>query len=204
MRLPPYDELDVSRETLERLEQFHVLVLKWSPRINLVSKADLQDLWRRHIWDSAQIALIQPDAIDWVDIGSGGGFPAIVLAILQKDMASTREIRMIESDQRKSAFLRTAIRELDLQAKVLVDRVEAVEPQEAEIVSARALADLTLLLSYAERHLRKDGAAVFMKGAQWEKEVQKASESWSFSVKAHKSKSDPTAAILEIKELKRA
>lgn len=204
MSYVPFDGLDVSRETFERLSAFHDLVQKWSPKINLVSKSDLADLWIRHIWDSAQVDLIEFQAKNWIDIGSGGGFPAVVLAILAKDRDPQRQITMIESDQRKAAFLRTAIRELSLNARVLVQRVESAEPQCADVVSARALAELSQLLAFSERHLKADGTAVFMKGAQWEKEVEKASESWSFSLKSHKSKTNPSAAILEIKDIKRA
>lgn len=203
MTQPPFEGLNVSRETLERLTEYHDLVVKWTARINLVSKSSISDLWIRHIWDSAQIMMLPVHGKVWVDIGSGGGFPALVIAILSHETAPDRHVIMIESDQRKAAFLRTVIRELELNAKVVVQRVEDVSPQGADVVSARALADLTDLLGFADRHLNKNGTALFMKGATWEKEVQIASELWSFQCDAHTSKTNPDAAILEIKDIER-
>lgn len=198
-----FDDLIVSRETFNALENFHDLVVKWSSRINLVSKSDLSALWERHILDSAQVVRLCREAKIWVDIGSGGGFPAIVLSVLSRELAPEREIIMIESDQRKATFLRSAIRELELSARVISRRAEDVEPLEADVVSARALAPLTTLLGFAQRHLKPQGTAVFLKGETWEKEVQKASESWSFRVNHHKSKTSPKAAILEIEDIER-
>ncbi len=199
---PPMD-INVSRETSERLAAFHDLVLKWNPRINLISKSSIPDLWNRHIWDSAQAYPVVEDWSIWLDIGSGGGFPAIIIAILARQQNPGGQVIMIESDQRKAAFLRTAIRELDLNASVKVSRVETAAPVGADVISARALADLTELIGYAQRHLNPEGRAVFFKGETWEKEVARAQETWSFSVTSHKSKTNPAAAVLEIKEIKR-
>ena len=194
---------DVSRETIERLTAFHDLVLKWNPRINLISKSSVPLLWERHIWDSAQVIPMAPSGDIWVDIGSGGGFPGLVVAILSLETRPERHIRMIESDQRKSAFLRTVIRELGLNATVEVARIEAAEPAKADVLSARALADLSVLLGFAELHLDPAGTAFFFKGETWQKEVDAARESWSFSLISHTSISNPAAAVLEIKEIKR-
>lgn len=196
-------DINVSRETSERLCVFHDLVLKWNPRINLISKSSIPEVWSRHIWDSAQAFPIVEDWNTWLDIGSGGGFPAIIIAILAQRQNPGGRVIMIESDQRKAAFLRTAIRELDLNASVKVSRVETTEPVGADVISARALADLTELIGYAERHLNPEGRAVFFKGETWEKELARAQETWSFSVTSHKSKTNPAAAVLEIKEIKR-
>lgn len=200
---PPFDGLNVSRETLEKLSLYHDLTLKWTARINLVSKSSIPELWNRHIWDSAQLMLLPHEGDAWVDIGSGGGFPALVVAIISQEVAPSRRVTMIESDQRKAAFLRTVIRELELAASVIVQRVEDVSPMDADIVSARALADLTELLAFAHRHLDINGSALFMKGAIWQKELQIASESWSFQHEAHTSKTNPEAAILKIKDIER-
>lgn len=195
--------LNVSRETLEDLTRFHDLVLKWTVKINLISKSSASDLWSRHIWDSAQLVEFFPLAKSWLDIGSGGGFPGIVLAILAKHQMPERQITMVESDLRKCAFLRSVVRELSLNAKVLSRRIQAIPPQSADIMSARALSDLPALLAFAERHLAPGGTALFLKGETWEKEVQTARESWSFALQAHKSKTNPAAAILEVKDIKR-
>ena len=139
------NDLDVSRETFEKLKAFAELVRKWNPKINLVSKDSLNDLWSRHILDSVQIFELVPGPGKWVDLGSGGGFPGIVISILNQEERNF-DVVMVESDQRKSAFLRTAIRELDLAAKVKTERIEELECLEADVLSARALADLTKLL----------------------------------------------------------
>lgn len=194
---------NVSRETTERLITFYDLLIKWNPKINLVSKSSIENLWERHIWDSAQIVELAEDEPNWVDIGSGGGLPGLIISIYAKQDLPSRRVTLVESDQRKSAFLRTVIRELELNAEVVVKRIEAIDPLHADILSARALADLDALLEFAERHLSTTGTAFFMKGEKWEKEVAAAHESWSFDLKAHTSKTSAKAAILEIKEIKR-
>ncbi|MFK7745012.1 MAG: 16S rRNA (guanine(527)-N(7))-methyltransferase RsmG [Roseobacter sp.] len=194
---------NVSRETLDRLTTYHDLLIKWNPKINLVSKSSISDIWNRHIWDSAQIVPFASEGTSWLDIGSGGGFPGLVVAIYAKELQPDRKVTMVESDQRKTAFLRTVIRELGLNAEVLAKRVEAMDAFAADVLSARALADLDALLGFADRHLSTSGTAFFLKGEKWEKEVQIARESWSFDLRAHKSKTSPTAAILEIKEIQR-
>ena len=196
-------DLNVSRETLERLQSFEVLVKKWTRKINLVSRQDVDNIWDRHILDSAQIFSLAPSTAKWVDIGSGGGFPGIVVSILSAEYAPAQETVLIESDQRKCAFLRTAFRELSLNGRVICDRIENVQPQNADVVSARALADLSQLLTHAERHLTPSGHGIFLKGKNWAMEHQIAQQQWSYVCEAITSKSDPAAAVLKIKELKR-
>ena len=122
--------INVSRETMDRLESFAALAKKWNPSINLVARSTLADLWDRHIVDSAQVYRFAPqNAVHWVDIGSGGGFPGIVVAAMAKELSPNTKFTLIESDQRKSTFLRTAARELDLKLTVLADRIEHAPPQ---------------------------------------------------------------------------
>lgn len=196
-------DLNVSRETLEKLQGFAALVEKWTAKINLISRSSVPDLWQRHIIDSVQIFELAPSSGHWVDIGSGGGFPGIVIAILTQNTATPHRVTLIESDQRKCAFLRAAIRELGLNAKVLSERIEKTEPQNADVLSARALADLDTLLQFSERHLALDGSALLPKGAQWQEEDAVARKRWSYDCEAIKSKTNPAAAILKIKEIKR-
>jgi len=197
------DDLNVSRETFAKLEAFSDLVLKWTPKINLISKQSMQDLWSRHIVDSAQLYDLAPPFERWVDLGSGGGFPGIVVSILGQDDRIEREFILVESDQRKCTFLRTAIRELNLQARVISDRIENVPPLAADIVSGRALADLSVLLGFAERHLKPGGTALFPKGAKWSTEDEAARTEWSYHCDAITSKTNPDAAVLKIKDIKR-
>nr|WP_227269172.1 16S rRNA (guanine(527)-N(7))-methyltransferase RsmG [Roseobacter sp. H9] len=194
---------NVSRETLSRLGVLHDLLVKWNAKINLISKSSIPDIWNRHIWDSAQIVPLIDQADLWVDIGSGGGFPGLVVAIYALEKNPECHVAMIESDQRKAVFLRTVIRELNLNASVKVQRIEALAPMQADVLSARALADLDRLLGFADRHLARNGSALFLKGERWEKEVQSARESWSFELTAHRSITSPEAAILQIKEIQR-
>ena len=195
--------LNVSRETHERLQAFSALVLKWTPKINLISKKDQVDIWSRHIVDSAQVAQAGYACDHWVDIGSGGGFPGLVVAVIAKETWPETRFTLIESDQRKGAFLRTAIRELGLNAKVLTARIEQAPSQNADILSARALADLSLLMGFADRHLSPSGIALFQKGANWQKEVDSAKQSWTFGVEAIKSQTHDDAVILKIQGVSR-
>nr|WP_090732691.1 16S rRNA (guanine(527)-N(7))-methyltransferase RsmG [Paracoccus homiensis] len=190
--------MHVSRETTARLDAYQDLIRKWNPRINLVAPSTLDDLKGRHIDDCLQLAA-QVSAVSgsWVDIGSGGGFPGIVLAIALADQDLL--ITLIESDQRKSTFLRTAIRELDLKnAQVLTARIEQATRQNADYLSARALAPLPRLMPYLTRHLGANGQAWLMKGQRWQDEVDEARQAWAFDVESYESVTQPGAAILKI------
>ncbi len=192
-------ELDVSRETMGRLEAFETLLTKWNAHINLISQASLENLWDRHIMDSVQAYEAAPMGAKWVDLGSGGGFPGLIVAILAAEQQPGLSVTLIESDQRKSEFLRAAVRETGIVCKVLTERAETAAPQGADIVSARALAELAVLLRYAERHLAKGGTALFPKGVTWQKELDTARLEWRFDIDVIESRTMPGAAILKIK-----
>lgn len=193
------EEINVSRETLDRLREFEKILLKWNPRINLVSKNSLEHLWNRHILDSSQVfKCVDTLGSTWVDLGSGGGFPGIVVAILGHEIAPDMKVTLIESDQRKSAFLRAAARECGVSVSVISDRIEQVTPQGASVLSARALADLNTLLGFSERHLAENGVALFPKGQSWKKEVEEARQQWRFEVEPITSLTEPDAVILKI------
>jgi 16S rRNA (guanine527-N7)-methyltransferase len=194
---------NVSRETVARLRMFEALVKKWTKKINLVSKSDAEKIWERHIVDSIQIYDLAPKEGIWLDIGSGGGFPGIVAAVMAKEASPERAFILVDSDQRKCAFLRTAARELELNVKVITDRVEKIEPLNATVMSARALGDLNSLLGYVERHLEVGGTALFPKGVSWESEHTAAQQHWSYEIEAIKSETNSDATILKIKELMR-
>lgn len=196
-------DLNVSRETIRRLEEFQELVKKWTPKINLVSRNSVKDLWERHIVDSLQLVHLAGDFETWVDLGSGGGFPALVVSIATMDAKPERYMTLIESDKRKCAFLSTVIRDLSLPAKVMNCRIEDAPPVNADVVSARALANLSKLLEYASIHLAEDGVAIFPKGATWQKEVEDAKQRWSFDFEEFTSWTDQRAAILRIRRINR-
>lgn len=192
----------VSRETLEQLARLEMLLAKWNPAINLVAKSTLGQTWDRHILDSAQLFnLAPPTARHWADMGSGGGFPGLVVACLAADLRPNLRITLIEADQRKATFLRQASRDLGLSPTILASRIEATPPQAADVLSARALAALPALLGFAARHLGAGGLALFPKGATWRDEVAEARKDWHFDITPHPSATDPQGAILAVKAI---
>jgi len=201
IEVPDWYKGDVSRETIEQFGAFHELLRIWTQRINLISKNSIDSIPIRHIWDSAQIYR-ESEGL-WLDLGSGGGLPGIVVAILRQSHESADETVLVESDQRKCTFLRTCVRELDLNVRIINARVEAADVQNASMVSARALTSLDGLLGYAKRHLTDGGTCVFLKGATWKKEIDAAEINWRFSYEATPSKTNAEAAILTIKDIER-
>jgi 16S rRNA (guanine527-N7)-methyltransferase len=180
------------------------LLRKWNPSINLVAKSTLGQLWERHFFDSAQILEVSELREGrWVDLGTGGGFPGLIVAILAANERAGISVTCIESDLRKAVFLQTVIRELGIEATVLSDRIEDIPPLSADVVSARALAPLPQLLGYAERHLAENGKAIFLKGAKVAREMKEALETWSFELDTYPSKTDPEASILKIGDIRR-
>lgn len=191
---------DVSRETLERLTIYADLLRKWNRRINLVAPSSLSALWTRHFLDSAQLVDLAPESpANWVDLGSGGGFPGLVAAILLAEQPTA--ITLVESDQRKATFLRTVVRETGIDTAVLAKRIEDVPPLGAQVLSARALAPLPDLLHHCARHLAPGGLALLPKGARSEEEIAKALETWEFHCEKVPSQTDDSAVILKITEI---
>lgn len=195
---------DVSRETFARFEAYAALLEQWNPRINLVSRSTLPQVWGRHFADSAQLwAFRRPSDRTWLDLGSGAGFPGLVVALLARERAPDLRVDLVESDQRKATFLRTVARACDLTVGVHDVRIEALPPQGADVLSARALAPLDVLLGYAEKHRRPAGICLFPKGATMHKEVEATERSWRFDHNTHPSRTDPEAGILEIGAMRR-
>jgi 16S rRNA (guanine527-N7)-methyltransferase len=193
----------VSRETLDRLQIYADLLRRWNPAVNLVSPASLDRLWSRHILDSAQILDIAPPASTWIDLGSGGGFPGLVIAILAAHERPGLAVSLVESDARKGAFLATVAREAGVSPRILTARAEDLPPLAADVVSARALAPLPALLGIAAPHLAPSGTALFPKGARHLLEIEQALADWRFTYQKHPSLTDPAAIILSIKGLSR-
>ncbi len=198
------NELGVSRETIERLEIYAELLRRWNPAINLVAKSTVGRLWERHFRDSAQLLhLVDHPITHWADLGSGGGFPGLVIAILAIERKSPSKVTLVESDLRKSIFLSTVIRETGANVTVLPARIENIAPLEADVLSARALGSLEKLLCFANRHLRPDGTALFPKGISWQKELIKAQTAWCFSHQVVKSNTEIGPVILRIQGVSR-
>ncbi|MCR9125002.1 MAG: 16S rRNA (guanine(527)-N(7))-methyltransferase RsmG [Rhodobacteraceae bacterium] len=203
MNVPSCSDLNVSHETFQRLAIYVQLIEKWTPRINLVSRRSVPEIWKRHIADSLQLWDAAPEFRLWADLGSGGGLPAMVVAIQAAERAPDASVVMVESDQRKAVFLRTAIRETGVNARVETARAEVLAPLNADVVSARALADLGVLCSLTARHLANGGTALFPKGGTWENEVSTARREWQFDCESLTSKTEPQAAILRIQGVSR-
>lgn len=196
--------LDVSRETHQRLTLYAELLRQWTARINLVARSTLPDLWTRHFADSAQLYRLAPHPVDhWADLGSGGGFPGLVIGILGMEAGSPARVTLVESDMRKAAFLATVIRQTGAPATVIARRAETLKPLGADVLSARALASLPVLLGHAERHLAPSGTALFPKGVSWEKECVAARDKWKFDARVATSETDDGAVVMSIKGVAR-
>lgn len=195
----------VSRETQERLEHFAELFRKWSARINLVAPSTLAELWERHIADSAQVFQLRPQAATWVDLGSGGGFPGVITAILMHE-ADGGWVHLVESNQKKASFLRIALMETQARGEVHAVRIEEAAKKIAscDFISARALADLNLLFQYSSPWLMDGKArAFFHKGRDYRAEVDKARGEWQFDLVEHQSAVETDSVILEVSGLRR-
>jgi 16S rRNA (guanine527-N7)-methyltransferase len=195
----------VSRETFERLVAFQQLFLKWNRSINLAAPSTLDDVWGRHILDSAQLARIAPEAKRWADLGSGGGFPGLVLAFLlvERDGAS---IDLVESNRKKASFLQAVIGQFGLPARVVARRIDDSYAlvSTPEIVTARALAALPALLDLSAPWLTKGSKALFHKGRDYRAEVEESTHRWAFDLVEHPSMTDAHGVILEVTDLRAA
>lgn len=194
--------LPVSHETTERLAIFVALLRKWQPVENLVSPKTLPEIWTRHVADSAELVRLFPDSHHWLDLGSGAGFPGLVVALAGPPGA---HVHLVESNVRKCAFLRTVIHATAAPATVHEGRAEAViaalnEP--VDRISARALAPLGQLLTLAEPLMAQGIPAAFHKGADFRREVAEASQSFAFDLLEHPSRVGE-GVILEITNLRR-
>ncbi len=189
--------LPVSRETEERLRAYADLLVKWQARINLVGPATLPDLWRRHMLDSAQLAAHLP-AGPILDLGSGAGFPGLVLAIVRGG-----PVHLVESDARKGAFLREAARITGAEAVVHTQRIERLEPFPVAAITARALAPVAQLLDWAAPFLQQGVHCLFLKGRSCEEELTQAAEHWKITAERIPSVTDPSGIILHLSEVHR-
>ncbi|MEO5758176.1 MAG: 16S rRNA (guanine(527)-N(7))-methyltransferase RsmG, partial [Mesorhizobium sp.] len=193
----------VSRETFDRLVAFEQVFQKWNRSINLVAQSTSGDVWQRHILDSAQLWRLESKAQRWVDIGSGGGFPGLVLAFLlaERDGAS---IDLVESNRKKASFLQSVVGQFHLPARVIARRIDdsyALVPA-PQMVTARALAPLPVLLDLAAPWLSSGARGLFHKGRDYSAEVQESVNRWSFDLVEHPSVTDAGGVILELSNVR--
>lgn len=194
----------VSRETLARIHAYVGVLEEWNARHNLVSRTSLGDIWRRHVWDSAQLAsLIPSSAMSLVDLGSGAGFPGLVLAILLRERPGFR-IVLYEATRKKCRFLEVAALAAGVSVEIRCARIEQALPEKFDVVTARACAPLATLLEYASRFQGHRTLNLFLKGQNVDSELTEASKCWSMRLRRHVSRSDPSGAVLQIRELSRA
>ena len=187
----------VSRETKERLRLFEVLLLKWQKTHNLVSRETIADIWGRHIIDSAQLLpLIETESVV-ADMGSGGGFPGVVLSIL-----GLENLSLMESNHKKCSFLREVRRQLSLSFDVYEGRIEESALNNLDVVTSRALASLDQLLSFSHPLLKKEGRCIFLKGRSAAEEINEARQKWSFDLEQKESITSSDGTILILKHVR--
>ena len=193
---------NVSRETLDKLLAYVALLEQWQPRINLVAGATLPDVWHRHIADSAQLLALAPKSGKWLDIGSGAGFPGLVIAIMAHAGAGTR-VTLIESDRRKCAFLAEVARHTGISVEIHTARIEQIATQRmleaVDVVSARALAPLVRLIPLSMPFFGDATLGLFPKGRDAESEVTQARTALDFDVEMTPSLTDAAARIVAIR-----
>jgi 16S rRNA (guanine527-N7)-methyltransferase len=206
MQPPHFDEFgrfNVSRESFDKLQILAKLLLDWQKHINLISPATIPELWKRHILDSMQLLPLIPDGTMAIaDLGSGAGFPGLVLAATQ-----SATVHMYEANGKKAAFLGEALRQMKCAGVVHRERLEPLHALDkmpaVQLVTARAFAALPLLLSLAEPFMRTGATALFHKGQDVDTELNEAAKSWRMMYKKHPSETDSLSVILEVKELAR-
>ena len=187
--------INVSRETLCQFEAYLALLEKWQPRINLVANSTMVDVWQRHILDSAQLVkFYPPNTKKILDVGSGAGFPGLVLAIM-----GNVEVDLVESDQRKAIFLTTVIRSLGLPAKVHNQRIEKLPNLAPDVITSRALAPVSKLIKLIENQISSDTVCLFLKGASVEEELTDLQTYSTMVSVSHPSLSGANGVVLELK-----
>ena len=189
----------VSRETLERLRRYVELLDKWNRKINLVGRGTMDNPWRRHMLDSAQLFPLIPDtAASLADLGCGAGFPGLVLAIM-----GAKDVHLIEADRKKCAFLREVARETGVTVTIHNERIDEIESFQADIVTARALASLIKLLDMAAPLTKKHSILLFLKGRNVDLELTEAAKEWNIHPVKIPSQTDPESFILRLEAISR-
>lgn len=205
----PAEALDrfgsVSDTAKRDLERFVALLAEWQRVHNLVSRSALDEVWVRHVADSFQLLRHAQDFREWVDLGSGAGFPGLIVAIASKDL-SDRHFTLVEANAKKVAFLRAAIRATGANATVAAERIEAHGAKmsgQADVISARALAPLPELLALAAPYAHAQSVMLFLKGREYVHELDAAAQSWKFDVVDYPSATDSGGRVLAIRNLSR-
>jgi 16S rRNA (guanine527-N7)-methyltransferase len=201
------EAFDVSRETLDRLELYARLLGQWQKAVNLVSAKTLPQVWERHFADSAQLYRMAPDAKRWIDLGSGAGFPGLVVAILMAERGEGR-VTLVESDARKCAFMREVARQAGIVVDVVDERIESfstkgrISETAIDVISARALAPLDRLLELSSALFSRNTLGLFLKGRELRSELDEAQRRWAFDSTVVPSLTDASGQILQVRALR--
>jgi len=187
----------VSRETMIKLEHYVQLLECWNKSVNLVSSKSIEEIWQRHIYDSAQLVSYLSSSKTIIDLGAGAGFPGLVLA-----MIGSWDVTLIESDTKKCSFLREVARQTNTQVTIVNQRIETLVPWKVDAVTVRALAPLEKLLGYASPFLQERGVGIFLKGKMLEEEIEQARLAWSFDAEVIKSKTSCEGRVIKVKDIK--
>jgi 16S rRNA (guanine527-N7)-methyltransferase len=193
----------VSRETADRLDRFVDLLLSWQQRMNLIASSTEAQVWTRHVADSLQLLALAPQARVWVDLGSGGGFPGLVIACALAETEGA-QVHLVESSTKKAAFLREAGRVTGAPVSVHASRIDefvASAPPAVEVVTARALAPMAKLLAHAYPLLKKGAYGLFPKGQDVDRELTEAAKYWKIQASLAVSRTDPKARIVVVRGL---
>lgn len=201
------EAFDVSRETLDRLDLYARLLAQWQKAVNLVSAKTLPQVWERHFADSAQLLRFAPDARRWIDIGSGAGFPGLVVAILLAARGEAR-VTLVESDARKCAFMREVARQAGITVDIVDERIESfstrgrISETAVDVISARALAPLDRLLELSSALFSRNTLGLFLKGRELRSELDEAQRRWAFDWTVVPSLTDASGQILQVRALR--
>lgn len=197
---------NVSRETIARLQIYEALLKRWQRGTNLVAPKTLEHIWHRHFADSAQLLAHAPDSAKWLDLGSGAGFPGLVIAICTANRDDSR-VHIVESNARKCAFCQEVVRETGCSVEIHQTRIESLGGKdkliEADIVTARALAPLDHLFDLAAPFFRAGASGLFLKGRRVSEEMEQAAKRWDCEAQLHPSATDGQARIVQISRLRR-
>ena len=191
-------EINPGPDAMARLDAYAALLARWQKRINLVGASTLQDVWSRHFLDSAQLYRYLPSSAETLtDIGSGGGFPGLILAVLLTSKGRPT-VTLVESNSRKAAFLREAARICKVRAEILNARIENADLIPADVVTARACAPLSKLLPLVHRSMRPNGVALLLKGAHWRNELTAANKEWRIQMEEIPSLTNSSGVVLKL------
>ncbi len=196
------EKIGVSRETCENMRLYYNLLFQWNKKINLVSRKSIDSSWTRHFLDSAQLWFSLPKGVNtWLDFGSGAGFPGLVISTIAKELKPDLRVILVEKNRKKGHFLEAVVEKLSLNATVICSRIEEIEPQKVDVISARAVGRLKSLIEVAYTHRNDKTIGFFPKGKKYRAELEESLQYWIFEVRQVTNLFDKDSPILEIRNI---